>query len=156
MCYLQLSKHYSMRHYSQNVWICVVPDILLLHQSIHRASITFLWKTMRIGMMGVHCLHLHHLGDLCLTRHLPDHCLKTRAKVGTLIPLFHWNQPLQSRLLLSRNLTIFMPLRHFPQDLLLKLIWTPRMDFLILIQTPVIHFCMITSKSCMGIWMVTH
>ena len=27
MCYLQLSKHYSMRHYSQNVWICVIPSV---------------------------------------------------------------------------------------------------------------------------------
>ena len=41
---------------------------------------------------GVRHLGLHHLGDLCLIRHLcPDHCLKTRAKVGTLIPWFCQN-----------------------------------------------------------------
>ena len=53
MCYLQLSKHYSMRHYSQNVQICIIPDILLLLlQWTHRVSITFLHKTMRMGIMG--------------------------------------------------------------------------------------------------------
>ena len=150
MCYSQLSKHYLMRHYSQNVWICIVLDILLLHQSMHRVSITFLWKTMRMGMMGVHPLGLHHLGDLCLTRHLcPDHHLKTKARVGTLIPWFHQNQPLQGRILLSQNLMISMSLGHLPRDLLLKMIWTPCMDFLILIQTPVTHLCMITNKSHM-------
>ena len=92
MCYLRLFKQYSMRHYSQNVQMCVIPDILLLHQSMHRVSITFLWKTMRMGMMGVHPSGLHHLGDMCLIRHLClDHRLKTRAKVETLIPQFHWN-----------------------------------------------------------------
>ena len=56
----------------------------------------FLQKTMRMGMMGVCLLRLHHLGDLCLIRHLcTDHCLKTKAKVGILIPWFHQNQPLQ-------------------------------------------------------------
>ena len=35
-------------------------------------------------------------GDLCLDRHLcPDHRLKIKAKVRTLIPWFHKNQPLQ-------------------------------------------------------------
>ena len=48
------------------------------------------------GDDGVRPLGLHHLGDLCLTRHLrPNHCLKTEAKVRTLIPRFCWNQPLQ-------------------------------------------------------------
>ena len=102
MCYLRLSKHYSMRHYSRNVRICVIPNILLLCQSTHRVSITFLRKTMRMGMMGVHPSGLHHLGDMCLIRHLRfNHCLKTRAKVKTLIPWFRWDQPLQDQLLLS-------------------------------------------------------
>ena len=95
MCYLWLSKHYSTRPYSQNVWICVVPDILLLHQSTHRVSITFLWKIMRMGMMGVHPLGQHHLGDICLTRHLRPYCLKTKAKVRAQIPRFRRNQPLE-------------------------------------------------------------
>ena len=107
--------------------------------------------------MGVHPSGLHHLEDLCLIRHLClDHRLKTRAKVGTLIPQFHWNQPLQGRLLLSWNLMISISLRHLPQDLLLKMIQTPHMNFLILIQTPMIHLCMIKSKSHMGIWMIAH
>ena len=133
MCYLWLSKHYSMRHYSRNVWICVIPDILLLHQSMHRVSITFLQKTMRMGMMGVHPSGLHHLGDMCLIRHLHlDHCLKTRAKDETLIPRFCQNQPLQGQLLLSHRLTTFMFPRHLSGDLPLGMIPTPRMDSLIL------------------------
>ena len=136
MCYLWLSKHYSMRHYSKNVQICIVPDILLLHQSMHRVSMTFLWKTMRMEMMRVHPLGLHHLGNLCPIRHLrPDHHLKTRAKVRTLIPQFHWNQPLQGQLPLSQSLKISTSLRHLPQDLLPK-IQTPRTDFLILTRIP--------------------
>ena len=48
---------------------------------------------MKMGMMGVHPSGLHHLGDMCLIRHLcPGHRLKTRAKVRTLIPWFHHNQ----------------------------------------------------------------
>ena len=122
MCYLQLSKHYSMRPYSRNVQICVVLDILLLRQSTHRMSIMFLQKTMRIGMMGVHPSGLHHLGDMCLIRHLClDHHLKTKAKVETLIPRFRQNQPLWDQLLLSQSLMTFMPLRHLAQDLLLRL-----------------------------------
>ena len=110
------------------------PDIHLLRQSMHRVSITFLQKTMRMGMMGVHPPGLHHLGDMCLIRHLClDHCLKTRAKVETLAPQFRWNQPLQGQLLLSLHLMTFMSLRHLPRDLPLGMILTPHMDFLILI-----------------------
>ena len=40
----------------------------------------------------MHPSGLHHLGDMCFIRHLClDHRLKTRAKVETLIPQFHWN-----------------------------------------------------------------
>ena len=148
MCYLWLSKHYSMRPYSQNVWICVILDILLLRQSTHRMSITFLQKTMRIGMMGVHPLGLHHLGDMCLIRHLrPDHHLKTKAKVETLIPRFCQDQPLWDQLLLSQSLMTFMPLRHLPWDLLLRMIWIPCTDFLIPTQVLNPSIYMIKDKS---------
>ena len=71
MCYLWLYKHYSMRHYSQNVQICVILDIhLSLLQWMHRVSITFLWMIMRMRMMGVQIFIQHRLGDLCLTRPL--------------------------------------------------------------------------------------
>ena len=141
-----------MKPYSQNVQICVVLDILLLHQSMHRVNITFLQKTMRMGMMEVYPPGLHHLGDPCLTRHLPDHHLKTRARVRTLIPWFRWNQPLQGRLTLSWNLMIFTSLRHLPQDLLLRMLRTPHMDSLIL---TLILLCMIRNRSFMRIGM-TH
>ena len=156
MCYLWLSKHYLMRLYSQNFQICVVPDILLLHQSMHRVSITFLWKAIRMGMMGVHPSGLHHLGDMCLIRHLcPDHHLKTKARVGTLIPRFCWNQPLQGQLILSQSLMTFMPLRHLPWDLLLRMFQTPRTDFLILTRILMVLIYMIRSKSFTRIGM-TH
>ena len=124
------------------------PDILLLHQSMHRVSITFLRKTMGMGMMRVHPSGLHCLGDMCLIRHLClDHRLKTRAKVRTLIPQFHWNQPLQGRLILSQSLMIFMPLRHLPREPPLGMFLTPCTDFLILTQTLVALIYMIRSKS---------
>ena len=144
MCYLRLSKHYLMRHYSQNVQICVVPDIPLLCQSMHRVSITFLQKTMRMGMMGVHPLGQHHLGDVCLIRHLHPYHLKTRAKVRTLIPQFCQNWPLQGRLLLSHCLTTFMHLIHLPGDLLQGMILIPCTVFSI--QTPLISISMIREQ----------
>ena len=108
-------------------------------------------STLEIHSQVVHPLGLHHLGDLCLIRHLcPDHRLKTKVRVRTLIPWFHRNQPLQGRLLLSQNLMIFMPLRHLPQDLLLRMLWTPHMDSLILTQIP----SMIRSRSFGRIGMI--
>ena len=96
----------------------------------------------------MHPLSQHHLGDMCLTRHLcPDHRLKTRAKVRTLISWFCQNQPLQGQLLLSQSLMTFMPQRHLPRDLLLRMLWTPRTDFLIPTQILVASICMIRSKS---------
>ena len=127
------------------------PDIHLLHQSMHRVSITFLQKTMRMGMMGVHPPGLHHLGDMCLIRHLClDHCLKTRAKVRTLIPWFCQNQPLQGQLVLNQSLMTFMPLRHLPRDLPLGMFPTPHTDFLIPTQ---ILIYMIRNRSFMRIGM---
>ena len=49
------------------------------------------------------------------------------------------NQPLQGQLLLSQNLMISRSLRHLPQDLLQRKIWTPPMDFLIPIQALVMN-----------------
>ena len=122
--------------------------ILLLHQSMHRLSITFLQKTMRMGMMGMHPLGQHHLGDMCLTRHFHlNHRLKTKVKVETLIPWFCWNQPLQGRLLLNHCLTIFMPLRHLPGDLPLGMILIPCINSLILIL--LISISMIREQSFM-------
>ena len=64
---------------------------------------------------------------------LPRSQPKNQGKGQNLMPRFHLNQPLQGRLLLSQNLMISMSLRHVPQDLHPE-IWTPCMDFLILIQ----------------------
>ena len=98
--------------------------------------------------MRVHPSGLHYLGDMCLIGHLcPDHCLKTRAKVRTLIPQFRWNRFLQGQLLLSQSLMTSMPLRHLPQDLLLRMIRTPHTDFLIPTQILVASICMIRGKS---------
>ena len=118
MCYLQLSKHYLMRHYSPKC-----PDM-------RRPRYT---PVAPVNAQGEYNM----------------------AKVGTLIPQFHWNQLLQGQLLLSQNLMISMSLRHLPQDLLLKMIWTPCMDSLILIQALLI-LSMIQRGSIMEILMVVH
>ena len=110
MCYLQLSRHYLMRHYSQNAQICVVPDIhLSLHRWTHRVSITFLQMIMRMRMMGVQIFIWHHLGDICLTRHLrllPD--LKDLQRAHLLQIRLHYQIPT----LLAASDQIFEPHHH--------------------------------------------
>ena len=75
----------------------------------------------------------HHLGDMCLIRHLClDHCLEIKAKARTLILWCQKHQPLQELLLRSWSLMISMSLRHLPQEPLVVL-QTPHMDSSILI-----------------------
>ena len=106
--YPQDTKGYLFMREPNNVLFTAV-------QALFDETLTFLQKTMRMGIMGVHHLCLHHLGDSCPHRHLClDHRLKTKAKARTLIPWFHLNQPLQGRLLLSWNLMISKSLRHLP------------------------------------------
>ena len=102
MCYLQLSKHYSMRHYSQNVHICIVPDILL------QGEYNIPLEDNENGDDGGAPFRPALPG-----RHVPNQASlpfppKTRAKVRTQIPWFCQNQPLQVRLLLSHRKTIPM------------------------------------------------
>ena len=90
MCYLQPFKHYSMRHYSQSVQVCIVPDIhLLLHQWTHRVSIKFLQMMMRMGDMRVWIYLQHHLGDMCLIRCLHTILTVLAVRAGTQLPWSH-------------------------------------------------------------------